>query len=300
MQTARQWMVTHEWMVTGNRETEWIEKRGILLWLAFYTGGLGGGTYLVSLFFNNLWGMFIGWFIVAVLKGSFHLIFLGKPQRFWRLVMHPQTSWLSRGLMFVVGFAGFGLLQILLSRFWPDQTAAILALKIIAGVFALCVATYTGFVLNNVKGVPFWGLSFLPVLFVACGIMGGFGLTIAVGVFDKTVNMGAAEMGSRIMLIINVLLICLYLWIASTKETVGKKSVLFQIRGSVSPLFWSGVVVLGIIVPAIITVYSLFAGEAAAAVLIFGVVCEVIGGASLRYCVLKSGMYNPIITGKPA
>jgi sulfite dehydrogenase (quinone) subunit SoeC len=300
MQTARQWMVTHEWMVTGNRETEWIEKRGILLWLAFYTGGLGGGTYLVSLFFDNLWGMFIGWFIVAVLKGSFHLIFLGKPQRFWRLVMHPQTSWLSRGLMFVAGFAGFGLLQIILSRFWPDQTAAILALKIVAGIFALCVATYTGFVLNNVKGVPFWGLSFLPVLFVACGIMGGFGLTIAVGVFDETVNMTAAEMGSRIMLIINVLLICLYLWIAAGKEAVGKKSVLFQIKGAVSPLFWSGVVVLGIIVPAIITVYSLFAGEATAAVLIFGVVCEVIGGASLRYCVLKSGMYNPILTGKPA
>ena len=77
MQTARQWMVTHEWMVKGNRQTEWIENRGILLWLAFYAGGLGGGLYLVSLFFNNLWGMFIGWFIVAVLKGAFHFIYLG-------------------------------------------------------------------------------------------------------------------------------------------------------------------------------------------------------------------------------
>ena len=98
MQTTRQWMVTHEWMVKGNRQTEWIENRGILLWLAFYTGGLGGGLYLVSLFFNNLWGMLIGWFIVAGLKGSFHFIYLGKPSRFWRLIMHPQTSWLSRGL----------------------------------------------------------------------------------------------------------------------------------------------------------------------------------------------------------
>jgi hypothetical protein len=29
--------------------------------------------------------------------------------------------------------------------------------------------------------------------------------------------------------------------------------------------------------------------------LILGTVCEIIGGAMLRYCVLKSGMYNPVI-----
>ncbi len=63
MQTERQWMVTHEWMVKGNRQPEWIDKRGVLLWLAFYLGGLGGGTYGVSLCFDSLWGMFIGWFL---------------------------------------------------------------------------------------------------------------------------------------------------------------------------------------------------------------------------------------------
>src|SRR5512139_1553640 len=109
--TQRQWMVTHEWMLKGNRQTEWIEKRGILLWLAFYTGGLGGGLYLVSLFFNNIWGMLLGWIIVAVLKGTFHILFLGKPTRFWRMVIHPQTSWLSRGLLFVLSFSGAGFIQ---------------------------------------------------------------------------------------------------------------------------------------------------------------------------------------------
>ncbi len=299
MQTARQWMITHEWMVKGNRQTEWIDKRGILLWLAFYTGGLGGGLYIVSLFFDNLWGMFIGWFIVAVLKGGFHFIYLGKPARFWRLVSHPQTSWLSRGLMFVVGFAGFGLIQILLSVFLPDQTTIIMALKIIAGIFALCVATYTGFVLNNVKGVPFWELPILPLLFVACGILGGFGITVAIGIFSPGVNIAAAETGSRIMLIINVLLIVAYLLIASQKEVTGKQSVLFQIRGSISPIFWSCVVTLGIVIPAVIAIYSLFSGEATAIILILGTICEIIGGAMLRYCVLKSGIYNPLIIQKP-
>ena len=298
MQTPRQWMTTHEWMVQGNKQTEWIDNRGIFLWLAFYAGGLGGGLYLVSLFFDNLIGMLVGWFIVAVLKGTFHFVYLGKPARFWRLMMRPQSSWLSRGLWFVLGFAGLGLIQILLSAFSPEQTALILGLKIVAGILALCVATYTGFVLNNVKGVPFWELPILPLLFVACGILGGFGLTVAIGIFSKTINMDAAEMGSRIMLIVNVFLIVLYLLLASRKETVGKQSVLYQLRGSISPVFWIFVVILGIFVPAIIALESLFAGQATSIVLIVGVVCEMIGGAMLRYCVLKSGMYNPLIMKK--
>jgi len=298
MQTQRQWMVTHDWMTKGNRQSEWIDKKGILLWLAFYTGGLGGGLYLVSLFFNNLWGMIIGWFIVAGLKGSFHFIYLGKPIRFWRLVMHPQTSWLSRGLAFVLGFAGLGLIQIILSTFLPEQTTLIMVFKILAGIMALCVATYTGFVLNNVNGVPFWDSPILPLLFVACGVLGGFGMTVAIAVFSSSVNMAAAEMGSRIMLIINVFLIAIYLFAASKKETVGKQSVLYQIRGSISPIFWTCVVASGMVIPGVIAIYSLFSGEATAAILIIGTICEIIGGAMLRYCVLKSGMYNPLLTVK--
>jgi formate-dependent nitrite reductase membrane component NrfD len=289
-------MVTQDWMVKGNRQTEWIDRRGILLWLAFYAGGLGGGLYLVSLFFNSIWGMVIGWLIAAGLKGAFHFIYLGQPARFWRLVMHPQTSWLSRGLLFVVAFTGFGFIQIMLSLFLPDQTVLILIMQIVTGIFALCIATYTGFVLNNVKGVPFWDLSLLPVLFITCGILGGFGITVAIAIFSPSINVEAAEIGARVLLIINVILIAFYLFRASQKETVGRQSVLFQIRGGISPIFWIFVVTLGIVIPALISVYSLFSGGATSVILIIGVVCEIIGGAMLRYCVLKSGIYNPLIT----
>jgi formate-dependent nitrite reductase membrane component NrfD len=294
MQASRQWMITQDWMVKGNRQSEWIEKRGLLLWLAFYTGGLGGGLYLVSLFFNNLWGMLIGWFIVAAIKGGLHFMFLGKPTRFWRLVMHPQSSWLSRGLLFVLGFAGLGFIQLILSCFLPDQTTLIAIFKVLAGVFAFCVATYTGFVLNNVKGVPFWDINLLPILFVACGILGGFGMTVAIGTYDNQINLSSAEMGSRVMLGINVLLIVLYLFLSSRREGAGKQSVLLQIRGSISPYFWFGVVALGMVIPALIAISSVFSAEATATVLISGTICEIIGGAMLRYCVLKSAMYNPI------
>lgn len=33
-QTARQWMVTHEWMVNPMQQTDWIQGQGVLIWLA--------------------------------------------------------------------------------------------------------------------------------------------------------------------------------------------------------------------------------------------------------------------------
>jgi len=50
-------MKPYEWMVTYTPQTEWIEGRGLLLWLAFYTGGLGGGLYLVSSYYDSFPGM---------------------------------------------------------------------------------------------------------------------------------------------------------------------------------------------------------------------------------------------------
>jgi sulfite dehydrogenase (quinone) subunit SoeC len=294
MHATRQWMVTQDWMVKGNRQSEWIERRGLMLWLAFYTGGLGGGLFIVSLFFNSLWGLLTGWLIVTAIKGGLHFMFLGKPARFWRLILHPQTSWLSRGLLFVAGFALFGFIELLLAYFLPEQTSLLIMFKILSGIAALCVATYTGFVLNEVKGMPFWNLPLLPILFVACGILGGFGMTVAIGTLDSQVNMTAAEMGSRIMLGLNVLLIALYLLLSARREGTGKQSVLLQLRGNISPYFWLGVVALGIVIPTLIAVSSIFSGEATAAILICGTICEITGGAMLRYCVLKSAMYNPI------
>ena len=59
---SRQWMVTHEWMVKPMRQTEWIERQGLLVWLAEVFSALGTGLYLVSLCsVNSWWGALVGW-----------------------------------------------------------------------------------------------------------------------------------------------------------------------------------------------------------------------------------------------
>ena len=88
--TARQWMVTHEWMVKPMAQAEWIEGKGLLVWLAEVFSALGTGLYLVSLFFSQshpkaaFWGGVLGWVGIAVFKLPLHFLYLGKPWRFWR------------------------------------------------------------------------------------------------------------------------------------------------------------------------------------------------------------------------
>jgi formate-dependent nitrite reductase membrane component NrfD len=181
-----------------------------------------------------------------------------------------------------------------LTRWAPGSTAEIV-FKVLAGAAAFAVSIYTGFVLNSVKAVPFWNSMLLPILFILCGVLGGFGLSVVIALNGGDVNLAAAEAGTRWLLVINALLIGIYLWRAANRETTGKKSVLEQIQGNLAPFFWIGIVALGIIVPLGIALVSHLAGEVSASLILTGVTCEIIGGLTLRYCVLKAGAYKPLV-----
>ena len=45
-------MQLDEWMVKPTQQTEWIEGRGIILWLAFFFIELGAGIFFVGTFFD--------------------------------------------------------------------------------------------------------------------------------------------------------------------------------------------------------------------------------------------------------
>ena len=74
-------MASYDWMAKYTPQTEWIERRGVLLWLAFFFIELGAGVFFVASFFENLPAMFTGWIICAVLGGGLHLVFLGEAGR---------------------------------------------------------------------------------------------------------------------------------------------------------------------------------------------------------------------------
>ncbi len=287
-------MKLYEWMVKPTPQTEWIEKRGILLWLAFYVGGLGGGVYLVSLYFNSLVGIFISWLIVVILKGGFHILYLGHPFRFWRMFFRPQTSWITRGLIFVVAFIGLVFIQLLLAYFKPGTDLETLV-KVLAVIMAIGMSIYTGFVINYVNGIQFWTSSIIPFLFVLCGVLGGFGIVLGIAHATGGINIVAVETGSAILMIVVAGLIAIYLTSARYLGPAGRESVKALIRGPIAPVFWVGVVLCGIIIPFIVSLTSLLGGEPSVFVQIIAILCEIAGGLTLRYAILKGGLYSPLI-----
>lgn len=302
-------MVTHEWMVKPMRQTEWIDGKGLMVWLAEVFSALGSGLYLVSLFVDSWWGAFFGWVMIVLFKFPLHLFYLGKPLRFWR-AFPPfskawRTSWFARGVVFTALFVAFGTVQLVLGGLlhW-DAVAGSAAnvvdvfnyiFMVLAGFFMVLTAVYCGFAMSFCKSVPFWNTGLLPIVFLIMGVADGLALVIGVGLVTGGVDTAAVESVSRIVLIINAVLITTYLINANYQSTTAELSVRELIVGKVAAVFWVGIVFLGIAVPLVISIVGLFVGEASLPLLVVAVICHTIGAFSLKYGVLKVGIYRPIL-----
>jgi formate-dependent nitrite reductase membrane component NrfD len=307
MQT-RQWMITHEWMVKPMQQKEWIERRGMLVWIAEVFTSLGAGLYLVSLFMNNWWGMAASWLIIMFLKVPIHILYFGQPLRFFR-TLPPfsdawKRSWFARGILFTVLFSTFSFIQLAIRNPYFDfapylgtaEAPLYWVFTALAAIFALGTGIYSGFIMNKCKTIPFWNTGILPIVFLLAGMADGFGLIIGIGLAGGDVNIAFAETCSRITLFVNAFIIGIYLISVNFASEVASLSVRQLLVGRFAAVFWLGVIVLGIMAPLAISVSSFFTGvEATSVMLITAIICHTIGAFALKYCLLKAGIHQPIL-----
>ncbi|MCX5816200.1 MAG: polysulfide reductase NrfD [Proteobacteria bacterium] len=285
-------MRPYEWMVKHTPQTEWIEGRGILFLIAFFFIELGAGIFVVSSLFSSYAGEVIGWLVCAVLGGGFHLLYLGHPFRFYRMLLKPQTSWISRGLLFVSGFLALGAIHLVLS-FWAHSN---LGLLIMVDVFAFLTIIYGGFAMNYVNGIPLWNSALLPVLFTVAGLWGGAEVSMAILLLRGGIGEGP-ERVIQILLLVLVVIFPTYLISARYGLPAGKVSVSEIVTGNWWPYFWIVVVLMGMVLPVGVTISSLLAGSMAIPVqllyvsIFFGLLADLV----LRYLILKNGFYNPLV-----
>ena len=318
-QTRRQWITTHEWMVKPMRQTEWISGRGILVWLAEVFSALGMGTYLVGLLFGiggittgAWWATVLGWALIVLFKLPLHFMYLGRKRNFWRAIPPFtnawKTSWFARGMFFSIVFTGAGFVQIVLWYLlhWVDLSASaadivtVLAwvVGIVAGVFIVLTGVYCGFAMSYCKSLPFWNTGLLPIVFVIMGLADGLALTMGVSLLTgKDVPLDTLEFWSRILLIVNALLIAGYLVRAYRRHSTAELAAQDLIKGSTAWVFWILLVILGIVTPLVISFATLFMGETtdAESLLIVAIVCHTIGAFALKYSVLKVGIYRSVL-----
>lgn len=279
-------MKSYDWMVAYTPQTDWIKGHGIFVWLSFFTGILGGGAYLASLYFNSFAGIVVSWIIIAVLKGGLHVGHTKKPLKLWRMILKVRTSWIARGTLFTILTVILGAIQIILFSVAADSPAEIV-FRILTGLSALAVMIYEGFTINYIKGIPFWNSSLLPPTLISWGIL--MGLALVTVISSTGTYMAEVISAYKIILIVTVVLTILYLWNALYAESASKESMREIIGNS---LFWIGSVVIGFVVPAIVLFSINEQGTVSALVIL---ISEIIGALAFTYCVFKAGFYRPLI-----
>ena len=182
---ARPW----EFGVKESPAREWSEGMGSLIAVAMFLGGIAGGLYIASLYFNNVWGMLVAW-VFAAGMGVFDMAHLSRKERVWRIAFRPNSSWISRGFIFVILFLGAAGIQLLINVTSGNPAsvgAADMFFRVIAGILGFGVMIYSGFVVSYVNGIKFWNTAMMPVLVVVGGLAGGSAVLLAIGAYSSGV-----------------------------------------------------------------------------------------------------------------
>lgn len=274
-------------------QREWAEGRGMLLILAHFLTGTGAGAWLLAALFSVDLGLIVGFGLVA-LGGVAHLLFLGRPERFWRMAAGFGSSWISRGLVgmtlfFVAAF--FYLLLLWLGAQETTQAATVLALSLVG---ALWVVTYKGFVWASSKGIPLWNTPLVPALYIAYALRGGAAVLMMVATLGAgLVSLEPLEVIKLWLAVSTAVLVLIYLEVMRGSGMTALRSVELILFGRAALPFYLGAVVGGLIIPIVIGGLAYFYNIPHGLLGLVGLF-SLIGDLSIIYCIAKAGLYRPL------
>ncbi len=170
-----------EFIVGARRQEEW----GWTVIIDMFLTGAGSGLFFIGLMVSSFNHMVVG--MAAVLIGAVILsAHLMHPLHSWRVFLRPATSWISRGAIGMTSFLILGVAYVVALTAktgtiyfvgpWPSGPPWMVILGAAAGLSALFVSLYPGFLLNSMRSVSLWRNGLFPVLFSISGLLCGLGL----------------------------------------------------------------------------------------------------------------------------
>lgn len=265
------------------QEWSWL----LAIWL--FLGGSGSGLYLLFLAFE-LPLVFGAIALALILSGGIVLVLeLGNPLRLWRTLFRPGSSWLSRGVFFVIIFIACAAIVLgAKSHAVPwlsalEDTLAVKAAGWIAGLCALMIVLYPAFFfLSTSRAIPFWNSPLLPLLFIGYAILGGAGIVLLLTPYVKAPPQ--IEPLATTLILINAAMLLIYLVTMNRAGQSARESVRLLNSSTLGAIFWIGVVVAGMVLPLLeINVLRLSIPAAGGLILI--------GSLIFRWCLLRAGVY---------
>ena len=241
-------------------------------------------------------GMLVGYLVVMAGKNSAHMLFLGRPLRFWRAAWRPDRSWIARGIWAMGIFAISGLVCLtprLLGPAWQMPNGVGMIAEWLAGLSALFIMFYDGLLMSASPAIPFWHTSMLPFLVLMYATLGGTTLSLTIrgitGFSDEFVTV--LLRGERLLLLINLVFLGVYLLRMSRWAPAARETVRLLLSGPYAWAFVGIVVMVGLVSTLLLSLSA--EGAAATWPLIAIAACELTGDYTLLLLLLKSALFPP-------
>ena len=234
-----------------------------------FLGGLGGGAFATSAFLawrhpEAVTMRKLGHWIapIVVIVGLVLLMFdakagLHNPLRF-ALLLTNFGSVMTWGVVILAAFVIVALVALIIDLM---KRRVPMWLEIVGAVLGICVAIYTGCLLGVCKTFPLWNNALLPILFLVSAMSAGAASVLLVAVFrhaDEFNKAGVLKKFHFCLPIIEIVLVASLCFITSYNSPAGFDSVMSMVAGTWAPLFWIGLVLIGLVVPTGLETWLLF------------------------------------------
>jgi polysulfide reductase chain C len=250
--------------------------------------------------------VFIG--VACLGIGSFLLIFeLGQPTVFLRVFL-SRTAIIKYGACLLILAMGFGFVYFLFflppewNLFYYGWTWLRDICCVLMMLFGISVVVYTGVLLSSMKSKPFWNTPALPVLFTVSALSTATALiAITAGMWPATTfelagghavteaiveNLHTID---AVLVITEIVVLCIYVLMMYGAGNVTARAVALKwIRGAFAPLFWGGMIVIGLFIPFCSYLTGGLMAEMVAPVLVLAT------GLLLRFLIVYSDARRPI------
>jgi len=281
-------IANHRFAFGYYRQTFW----NWLIGTAFFLGGLGAGLFILALLTDHTAGMLVGYLIVVVGKNTAHMLFLGRPERFWRAAMRPDRSWIARGIWAMGVFAVSGLLLLLprvLGPAWQLSGWLNGAATAAAVLSAVVIMFYDGFVMNSSPGVAFWRTHLLPLLLLMYATLGGTTLSVTIRELRGEPTPGFLPNLEHWLLGVNFVLLAVYLARMNRSLPAARETLRQLLSGPYARVFFGLVLLIGLFATLLLSIVENHVQATWLVVLIAA--CELTGDFTLVMVLLKSGLF---------
>lgn len=282
-------------------QRSWGAGRGIFMVIGHFVVGVAAGGWLFALLYASRAGLTLA-FVLAGLGGIAHLINLGRPGLFWRMMAQPGRSWVSRGFwglsLFLIG--SFLYLVPLWIPDSPWQSGSVIGqlgywLSLIGMVTLM---GYMGFVYSSSKAIPFWNSPLHPALYVAYALRGGVAGLLLMQAFGAH---GTATLHELLLwwIWLSALVVAFFALELHGAWTGGnaaaKHSVQELFAGRMAIAFYGGTLALGLLVPSGLVWWGLY-GQTSLLAMALLALASAMGDFFMKYTTIRAGVHLPVWT----